>query len=306
MAYPLTTEQDSPELTPAVQWLIAINVAIYFLQRTLFDGIPAALGFEVRDLTERPWTILTYMFVHAGFLPLALGVYGLWLFGPRLERAWSGGSFTRYFIFCGLGGWLFHLLFTRTGLLVGASAGLYGVMLAYAMRWPDEEKLLFGLVPMRVRWMVVLYAAIDVLGGILSAGPGTPGVAHLAHLGGFAMGWMYLRTTSSIGSVERLRERISHVPDIPDEAPRVIPRSHPNPRPRDRERPQEIDEIVARSNAAAPSRQALTAPRPARAAHTRSEELNLVLDKISEHGLDSLTRDERRLLEEMSRRLRDD
>ncbi len=120
------------------------------------------------------------------------------------------------------------------------------------------------------------------------------------------MGWMYLRTTSSIGSVERLRERISHVPDIPDETPRVIPRSHPNPRPRDRERPQEIDEIVARSNAAAPSRQALTAPRPTRSTHPRTEELNLVLDKISQHGLDSLTRDERRLLEEMSRRLRDD
>ena len=82
-------EQDSPRITPAVQWLIAINVAVYFLQLTLVGpvDIQRALAFEVRDLTERPWTIVTYMFVHAGFWHLAVNMWMLWLFGPRLERA---------------------------------------------------------------------------------------------------------------------------------------------------------------------------------------------------------------------------
>ncbi|HET7622921.1 MAG TPA: rhomboid family intramembrane serine protease, partial [Gemmatimonadaceae bacterium] len=132
-------EQDSPRLTPAVQWLIAINVAVYFLQLTLVGpvDIQRALAFEVRDLTERPWTIVTYMFVHAGFWHLALNMWMLWLFGPRLERAWNSRSFTFYYVLCGLGGWLFHLMIARDGsYLLGASAAIYGVMLAYAMRWP--------------------------------------------------------------------------------------------------------------------------------------------------------------------------
>ena len=98
MAYSISDEQDYPRITPAVQWLIAINVAIFFLQLTVVRDADmwGALGFELRDLTEQPWTIVTYMFAHAGFWHLALNMYTLWLFGPRIEHAWSPGSFTRY------------------------------------------------------------------------------------------------------------------------------------------------------------------------------------------------------------------
>ncbi len=299
-------EQDSPRITPAVQWLIAINVAVYFLQLTLVGpaDVQRALAFEVRDLTERPWTIVTYMFVHAGFWHLALNMWMLWLFGPRLERAWNPKSFTFYYVLCGLGGWLFHLMIARDGsYLLGASAAIYGVMLAYAMRWPDEEVRFFPLVfiAMKVRWYVVLLVGLNLAQGLwdLNRGGGG-GVAYLAHLGGLFVGYLYLRFSAAHG-IDRLRRRMSPLPDIPDEAPRAIPRSQP----RSRERTNEIDDIVARSNAmAAQHHESATPTLTSKVGKKKADELNYVLDKISERGIESLTSDERRLLEELSKPLR--
>ncbi len=299
MTFSTIDEQDYPRITPAVQWLIAINVAIYFLQLTVVSSLDmaAALGFEMRDLTEQPWTILTYMFVHAGFLHLAFNMYILWVFGPRLEHSWSAGSFVWYFLWCGLGGWLFNMMLTRDGLLVGASAGVFGVMLAYAMRWPDEELLAFFVIPVKVKWLVLLYAGIDLAFGIASLGVAGGGVAHFAHLGGFAFGWMYLRW-SAAPSIDRLRQRMSQLPDVTDETPRAIPRTH-----RPRERGSEVDEIVARSNAIATQRPATTTL-SSKVGKKKTDEMNYVLDKISQQGLASLTTEERKLLEEMSKKLR--
>jgi membrane associated rhomboid family serine protease len=306
MNHSATDEYDVPRLTPAVQWLIAINVAIYFLQLTVVSqsDMVAALAFKSPgDLTQRPWTILTYMFVHAGFLQLAFNVWMLWLFGPRLEQAWGQRSFSFYYLLCGLGGWLADLLIVHNGApLVGASAAIFGVMLAYAMRWPDDELRVFPFVflAMRVRWFVVLLASWNIIIGVMTLQP-AEGTAYMAHLGGFAIGWLYLRM-ASVSSLDRLRQRMSQIPDVPDEPPRAIPRTHT----RQRERTTEIDEIVARSNAMAAKRQTTTLSLSAKVGKQRSEQLNHVLDKISERGLASLSGDERRLLEEMSKELRSD
>lgn len=305
MSFTEFDEQEYPRITPAVQWLIAINVAVFFLQLTVVgaDGMRSALAFDVRDLTSRPWTVFTYMFVHAGFWHLALNMWMLWMFGPRVERAWNARSFTFYYILCGLGGWLFHLMVARNGsYLLGASAAIYGVMLAYAMRWPDDEVRLFPLIfiAMKVRWYVVFLVGLNLAQGLLTVnGGGGGGVAYLAHLGGLFVGYLYLRFSAAHG-IERLRQRISQLPDVPDETPRAIPRAQP----RTRERTSDIDEIVARSNAMAAQRQSAASSLASKVGKKKTDELNLVLDKISQRGMNSLTHDERRLLEEMSRRLR--
>ena len=110
MSYQTVDDTETPRITNAVQWLIAINVAIYFLQLTVVrpEDVQQTLGFEVQDLGRSWWTIGTYMFVHGGFWHLALNMYTLYLFGPRIERSWSGGEFTRYYLLCGLGGWFAH------------------------------------------------------------------------------------------------------------------------------------------------------------------------------------------------------
>ena len=94
MALPASSDEyEVPRLTPAVLWLVAANVAIYFVQLTLQKDFPTLLGFQYGDLRAgAPWTALTYMFVHAGFWHLALNMYTLWVLGPRVERAMGARS----------------------------------------------------------------------------------------------------------------------------------------------------------------------------------------------------------------------
>jgi membrane associated rhomboid family serine protease len=299
MSYLASDEADYPRLTRAVRWLIAVNVAVFFVQITVVgsENMQSALGFETRDLSTSWWTIVTYMFVHMGFLHIALNMYTLFLFGPRLEHAWTPAEFVRYYVICGLGGWFLHLVVARDGLLLGASAAVYGVMIAYAMRWPNDEVYLFGVLPIKVKWLVTAMVIINLVAGLSPSGRGS-GVAYMAHLGGLAAGWLYLRIAGMSG-ISRLRQRVSPVPDVSDETPRAIPRSLP----RQREKGNDIDDIIARSKAAI-AQQQVGAPPLGRKEGKRPNDLDIVLDKISQHGIDSLTRDERRLLEDLSKELR--
>lgn len=296
-------EEAAPRITPAVQWLIAANVFGYFIQLTLLNPgeVQSALGFQTKNLGHEWWTIGTYMFVHAGFWHLALNVYTLWLFGPRVEWKWGTREFLRYYAFCGLGGWFAHLAFVPgDSLLIGASAAVFGVMLAYASLWPDEQFFLFGVIPATVRWLVVFVGALNLAAGITTPGA-TGGVAYFAQAGGFAAGWLYLRMTASV-NLDRLRRGVSPVLDEPDDVPpRTVPRSMPRSRNRERER-ENVDDVVAQSNAAVA--RSTAAPRAVRAPQPGLTALDQLLDKISASGLESLTPEERRLLVEESKRRR--
>jgi membrane associated rhomboid family serine protease len=301
MSHPFADDQSGPRIsiTPAVQWLIALCVAIYFLQLTVVgaNDMIALLGFQARELTARWWTAVTYMFVHGGFWHVALNMYMLFLFGPRVEREWSPAEFTRFFLLCGLGGLLLHLLLFRDGaMLIGASAAVYGVALAYARRWPDDEIYLFAVIPLKVKWWIALLVLMDLVSGLTNE---RTGVAHFAHLGGFLTGYLYLRSMEALRS-DGPRPRIKPVPDFGDETPRAIPRGLP----RQRERADEVDDIVAKSKAVLAQRPSVQTLPPKRQSVTVETELDGLLDKISEHGLESLTADERRLLEEASRKMR--
>ena len=296
--------EQAPRITPVVQWLIAINAFVYFIQLTVLKpgDVQAALGFQTKDLGHQWWTIGTYMFVHAGFQHFVLNMYALWLFGPRVEWKWGGGEFLRFYLFCGLGGWFAHLAFVPGDpLLIGASAAVFGVMLAYATLWPAEQLFLFGIVPTTVRWLAVFVGALIILGGVTMDGA-QGGVAYFAHLGGLAAGWLYLRMTESV-NLNRLRSGVLPVPDEPEDVPpRAVPRAMPRSRAREREN---IDDVVARSNEAvakhAPVPRATRTPQTPPAAQSTLDQL---LDKISAHGLESLTPEERRLLVEESKRRR--
>ena len=290
---PLGAEPRVPRITAAVQWLIAINITIFFVQLTLLTpaDVRLALGFSQHNLGHQWWTIATYMFVHGGFWQLVLNMYTVWLFGPTIEWRWGSSEFVRYYLFCGLGGWFAHLVFVPgDSLLLGASAATF---------WPNERVLVFGVIPMTVRWLVVSVGVINVIGGV-SATEGTAGLSYLAHLGGgLAAGWLYIRATSAV-NLGRLRHEVTPVLDEPDDMP---PRTVPKAMPRSRSR-ENIDDVVARSNAAviehAPQARVI------RRVESDASALDKVLDKISSTGIDSLTSNERRLLDDASRRLRDE
>ena len=305
MSYPAQSEQEYPRMTSAVQALIAINVVILFLQMTIVspEAMQGALGFNFATAPTRWWTVVTYMFVHGEFWHLFWNMYALFIFGPRLEHLWGSKKFLFFYFLSGLGGLICYTLFFRDspGLLLGASAAIFGVMGAYALQWPKQEVYLFWVVPMRVLTLVLLLVGFNLAMGVFSlvGGSGT-NVAYFAHLGGFVVAWLYMRTPPGV-SIEQLRQRISQVPDS-DDPPRAIPRALP----RSRERVEEVDEIVAKSKAiAAKQRPAVVTPaRKLPSRDLKAEDVNRVLDKISAEGLDSLTSEERSILEEMSRRLR--
>ena len=312
MANPTPFEpHDRPRLTRSVQALLAINVALLFLQWTVVSDADAfaVLGFQAGSLQRTLWSALTYMFVHYGVWHLALNMYVLLAFGPRLEATMGTRAFTLYYLWCGLGGAVAHMLFVRTGLLVGASAGVLGVMFAYWQQWPEEEISLFGVVPTRPWTVLMLLGSTILVSGAFAAGATVAGgerIAYVAHLGGIAFAWLYMRTPPA-ASIERFRQRISPAPDYPqDETPRAIPRTLP--RSRSGTQREDVDEIVAKSKAVAaqqprPLTRVLTTPAP-RPREEGVAELDRVLDKISLEGLESLTPAERAVLDEMARRLR--
>src|SRR5450759_1083559 len=178
----IPVESEAPRFTVGVQTLIAISVAIYYLQIVGIDGtLVPTLGFTVTGVQGHWWTVATYMFVHAGFLHLLANMYALFLFGPRLEQAWGTKRFVRFYLFCAFVGLLTHAALVHDGsALIGASAPIFGVMTAYAMLWPDDEVFLFGFVPMRVWTLVWALIAVNLAMG-LYAGGGTTGGLHFAY-----------------------------------------------------------------------------------------------------------------------------
>jgi len=291
--------ESSPRMTRAVQWLLALNIGIYFLQLTLFgsDAVYSALALDPARFPTAWWTIGTYMFVHAWLAHLAFNMFTLWMFGPRLEQEWGTRSFVRFYLWCGLGGAVAHLLFAQHSSVIGASGAISGVLVAYALRWPDEEVYIFGVIPMKSRWLVVALLAMNI---VFALSPSSR-IDWTAHVGGMAFGWIFLKLYA-VGGINRVRGWVSAVPDEPEDMPRAVPRN----RAPMRDRAGSVDEVVARSNAIV-----LRQAKPVQ--HVPKQEtpkeyaarVNQVLDKISQQGIASLTRDERRLLEEMSRKLRD-
>jgi membrane associated rhomboid family serine protease len=303
--------QNPPHLTRGVQVLLAINIATFFLLWNFVSDADAfaVLGFQAGSLQRTLWSALTYMFVHYGAWHLALNMYVLLAFGPRLETAMGTRAFTLFYLWCGLGGAVAHMLFVHSGLLVGSSAGVLGILYAYWHQWPDEEISLFGVVRMRPWTVLVLLGGVILAVGAMGAGAPVAGgvrVAYLAHVGGIAFAWLYMRTPPA-ASIERFRQRISPAPDYPqDETPRAIPRTLP--RSRSGAQREDVDEIVAKSKAVAaqqqrPASRVIVTPAP-RPREERVAELDRVLDKISQEGLGSLTSDERAVLDEHARRLR--
>lgn len=283
----------------AARAITAVSLALFFIQATILapGDIETALGFSTQDLGHRWWTIVTFTLVHADAWPLIVNLGALFVFGAALERVWGTGEFVRYYLVCSLGAWMASLMFAPPEALLTGSAGpAMGVVLAFAAQSGPEPSLRVGAVSLSAGWVAFLGTVSILAAGALTAPPDSATV-YLVHVGGMVAGWAYLRTAGSI-SLLRLREAVSPVPDeaSDDEPPRAIPRTHARPS-------RHEDDIVARSNAAvareaAERQHAVPQPRdPA--------SLNRVLDKISKSGFESLTPDERMLLDEMSRRLRD-
>jgi membrane associated rhomboid family serine protease len=176
-------------LTRWVTRLLIANVVIYFLQLAN-PLVERALMFVPALVLERPWTIVTYMFLHGSMTHILFNMLGLFFFGPRLELELGSRQFLLLYFIAGISGAILSLFLAPMAAIIGASGGVYGVFLGFAYLWPRAQIYIWGMIPVEARWLVVGMTALSLFGG---AGGSSDGTAHFAHLGGFLGGYIYLR-----------------------------------------------------------------------------------------------------------------
>jgi membrane associated rhomboid family serine protease len=177
-------------MTPWVQRILIANVVMYFVTSSS-PGLARDLMFYPPIAFTRPWTLVTYMFLHAGFSHLFFNMIGLFFFGPRLEARIGGSAFLRLYFLAGIGGALFQAAFATAAPMVGASGAVYAVLVGFAYFYPRETILLFPIpIPIQAWLLVTGYVVISLYQGITGSGSG---VAHFAHLGGAAVGFAFLK-----------------------------------------------------------------------------------------------------------------
>lgn len=172
------------------RWVKAIIIAcilVFFLQQTV-AGLTDTLELIPALVLVRPWTLVTYMFLHAGFMHIFFNLLVLYFFGPRVEQRLGSDRFLVLYLISGIAGAVLSFM-TPGARIVGASGAIYGVMLAFAWFWPRDQIYIWGILPIEARWLVILTTAFT----LWSASRGGSGIAYFAHLGGFAGAFLYLK-----------------------------------------------------------------------------------------------------------------
>jgi membrane associated rhomboid family serine protease len=184
-------------MTPAVKWIIWANVGA-FVATVLSRDLVYVLGLTPADVIGRLWLWqpVTYMFMHAGPAHILFNMLGIWMFGVELERMWGTRFFLRYYAVTGIGAALTTIVVsllpfaatahTYTTVTVGASGALFGILLAFALYFPERPILMALLFPIPAKYFVIIIGALSYF-----SSPG--GVAHAAHLGGVIFGYLFLQ-----------------------------------------------------------------------------------------------------------------
>lgn len=254
-------------MTPWVKRLLFANVAVFFLTQVMPD-LTMHLMFVPILVAYRPWTLLTYMFLHAGLMHLLFNMIGLYFFGPRLEERLGGRQFLMLYFLSGITGALLSFPFTPRVAIVGASGAVFGVLIGFAMYWPRERIYIWGVLPIESRVLVIILTLLALSGGFGGSGGN---VAHFAHLGGFLGGFLYLKWWERKSPAAQFRAKAQAKPK------RKISDSAADLAKWQRIRRDDLHPV-------------------------NSEELDRILDKIGASGVASLTVDEREFLDRFSAR----
>jgi membrane associated rhomboid family serine protease len=186
-------------LSTALKALIGVNV-VMFLATTFLPALQIQLGlvpqWVLHDL--RVYQVVTYMFIHAGLFHILFNMLALWMFGTELERIWGTRYFLKFYFLTGIGAGALTVMFSllpfafaqqvQQSVIVGASGAIYGLLLAYALYFPDRPILLIVFwVP--AKWCVAILGAIALFSSLSDAG----GTANATHVGGILVGYLLLK-----------------------------------------------------------------------------------------------------------------
>ena len=212
------------QIPPVTKNLVIINVIMFIATMINQDFMIETFAlFYPTSPFFHPWQIITHMFMHGGFWHIFFNMYTLVMFGTVLERAIGSKKFLVFYFITGLGAVLLHqgVEFMRIHMMdtsnmqlyysavadilrtptVGASGAIYGVLIGYGLLYPESVlMLMFPPIPLKAKWMVMIFIAIELFTGVAGT---ADGVAHFAHLGGMLFGWLLLVIWRKTGSLYR-------------------------------------------------------------------------------------------------------
>lgn len=179
------------QLPMVVKNILIINIVL-FVGRFLLEGkidLDRYLDlFPIGTPNFKPHQFITYMFMHADISHIFLNMLGVYMFGSILENIWGPKRFLNYYILCGLGAAALQLAISTFNneytILLGASGSVFGLLLAFAMMFPNTELQLYFVIPVKAKYLVTAYAAFELYNGFFA----NDNVAHFAHLGGLVVG----------------------------------------------------------------------------------------------------------------------
>ncbi|HUS20054.1 MAG TPA: rhomboid family intramembrane serine protease [Terriglobales bacterium] len=197
---------NMPQFTGAVKWLILANVAVFVLQSVMYAFLPeAAQVFRYLALTPEHilgrgylWELISYAFLHGGVMHLFFNMLTLWMFGAQMEGHFGRRQFFEFFYFCVIGSAIVFTLVSYSAVfglsplvhLVGASGGIFGLLIAFGMIFSEAQIYLFPFpIAVKAKYLVAMWMGIDILLMLRNEEPGSA----IAHLGGAAFGYLYLK-----------------------------------------------------------------------------------------------------------------
>ena len=199
-----------PALTPVVKYLIITCVLVFLLQSvspgrdemTFFFGLTPILVLQQIWI----WQLATYLFLHGNFWHIFFNVWLLWMFGCELERHWGSREFLKFFFVTGIGAGILSVLVNPFSQVptIGASGAIYGILMAFWVLFPERLIYLYFLFPVKVKYLVAVLGLIAFFSALNS--PGSP-IAHVAHLGGMAFAFLYLKRLLSLGGLKQIYYR---------------------------------------------------------------------------------------------------
>lgn len=291
---------------PVIKNLIIINVAMFILQNLFiggtfsFNGAPIGYWFaETFYLNPlgygfKVWQLVSYMFLHGGIGHIFLNMLMLWMFGMEVENEWGSKKFLVFYLACGLAAGLANLfiapMFSDPAATIGASGGVYGVLVAFAMMFPNRLVFIYFLFPVRAKYLITFFIGLEVFNGVTGT---SDGIAHIAHLGGALLAaiWVLL---DNRGVIDRWLASRSRTPGIG--------RSGSQPTGWGGAPREATFHDINEARPTAPTR----TPTGDATFDRHQQTIDEILDKISRSGYAGLTEEEKRILLDASRRIHPD
>jgi membrane associated rhomboid family serine protease len=199
---------------PGVKWLLIVNTVIFviwYLGGPTVQSWMSPLELVPMLVVYRfPWylyQLFTYMFLHGSIGHLLFNMLALWMFGLTLEQTWGTRRFLKYYFLCGIGAGICDVVVNaalgHNSSTIGASGGIYGLLLAFGVLFPDTQVLMYFLFPIKAKYLVMIYGAVELLSAL---GSRNSGISNVAHLGGMLFGLLYLKVPVRVGGM--------HLPDF--------------------------------------------------------------------------------------------